>query len=120
MSLKSLLEKATKIAVNSLGDLNSSEEFLTNGEYTINAFDETVSPSQQSKNVTVMTYSYKESDIDGVTIQRRDLKGLLHVSNLPVGYEVGINDEVKIGTTTYSVVNIRKAPGIMILQLRAS
>lgn len=120
MSLKSLIEKATKVAVNALDDLNSSENFSATGTFTINAFNETVSPAAETKKVTVFLYSYKETDVDGVNIQKTDLKGLLHTSNLPVGYTVSIADFVTVDSVLYNIVGIKKLPGVLILQLRAS
>lgn len=122
MSLTTLLSKATKLALNSLGDLNSDQDFLSRGTVTVNAFTENVTPSETTYTIPILLYSYKESDIDNAKILKTDMKGVLHSDNLPFGYVPSNRDSVMINSQKWNVVNTRTVPGqsVYFLQLRRS
>lgn len=122
MSLSSLIRKAAKTAVVSLGDLASSKTVSSRVSFTINAETETLTPSATSTNVRMVTYGFRETEVDGDRILRSDLRAVVHVEDMPNGMVFSTNDTVTINSIVYNLKDYRLDPtgSVWFLHLRAS
>lgn len=122
MSLANLIRKATKVAAVSLGDLRETNPVSSQGSFTINAETETVSSSPTVNNIKMLSYNFREDEVDGDKILKTDLKAFVHVDDVPVGFEFSSNDTVTINSIVYEIFQFKMDPtkSVWFLHLRAS
>lgn len=122
MSLSNLIKNATKIAIDSLGDLSQTNSVSSQGTFTINAETETVSVAPVSHSIKMVSYGFKEDEIDGTKILKTDLKAIVHVEDVPTGLKFSPKDTVTINSVVYNLFGFKLDPtgSVWFLHLRAS
>lgn len=123
MSLKNLVRKATKMAFTSVGDLSSSGAMKVRGTFEINAYDETFEPRAENIfSIEAILCSFEESEIDGNTIRREDVKALSHIDFFPKNCTPSSKDSFVSNGKNYAIISSKIDPtgSVIILHLRLS
>lgn len=120
MSISDLIRNATKTAIDSLGDLARVNSVSSRGAFTINPETETTTPSSSSHNIKMVSYSFRESEVDGARVLSTDLKATVHVSDVPSGFEFSLVDSVTINGVVYGLIKYTLDPtgSVWVLHLR--
>lgn len=122
MNLSSLIRKAAKTAIVSLGDLAGTKQVASQASFTINAETEALTPVATSVDVRMVAYGFKETEVDGDKILRSDLKAVVHIDDVPTGFNFSTNDRVTVNSVVYNLKDFKLDPtgSVWFLHLRAS